>query len=87
MESGELTQMINFQYNFTDEGFYVYNLYSNPIALNNILFDQGLGCPRIPDIYPVDRSNSTISFVIFSFIFTTVTHSKQFNLKHLASHT
>ena len=69
MESGVLTQVINFQYNFSDEGFYVHNLYSNPIALNNILRDQGLECPRISSMF--DGSYSMISFVTFPFIFTT----------------
>ena len=83
MESGVLTQGISFQYNFSDEGFYIYNLHANPVALNNILRDQGLECPRIPDIHQLDDSFSMISFVTFPFIFTTITYSKKLCLTYL----
>ena len=78
MESGVLTQGISFQYNFSDEGFYIHNLHANPIALNNILRDEGLECSRIPQL---DRSLSVISFVTFPFIFTT--YSKKFCLTYV----
>ena len=84
MESGVLTQGISFQYNFSDEGFYIHNLHANPVVLNNILRDQGLECPRIPDIHQLDGSFSMISFVTFPFIFTTITYySKKLCLTYM----
>ena len=79
MESGVLTQGISFQYNFSDEGFYIHNLHANPIALNNILRDEGLECSRIPQL-DINGSFSMISFVTFPFIFTT--YSKKFCLTY-----
>ena len=80
MESGVLTQGISFQYNFSDEGFYIYNLHANPVALNNILRDEGLECSRILQL---DRSHSMISFVTFPFVFTT--YSKKFCLTYVSA--
>ena len=80
MESGVLTQGISFQYNFSDEGFYIHNLHANPVALNNILRDEGLECPRIPRL-DIDGSFSMISFITFPFIFTT--YSKKFYLTYV----
>ena len=81
MESGVLTQGISFQYNFSDEGFYIHNLHANPIALNNILRDEGLECSRIPLLDRSHSAKSMISFVTFPFIFTT--YSKKFCLTYV----
>ena len=71
MESGVLTQVIDFQYNFSDEGFYIHNLLIYPYDLNGVLRDQGHRCRghrRYADrhlfLYPM-------SFAIFPFILTT----------------
>ena len=73
MESGVLKQVMNFQYNFSDEGFYIYYLYfSHPYYLYDVLRDQGHRCQdhyyRYADGY---LFLSPISFVIFPFILST----------------
>ena len=70
--SGALTQVINFQYNSSDEGFYFHSLYfSDASLLYYSLRDQGHRCRnhrRYADgylfLYP-------LSFAIFPFILTT----------------
>ena len=78
MESGILTKEINFQYNFSDEGFYIHYLYlSDSYYLNRVLGDQGYSCN---DHYYYTAgylflSQSLrlhqISLVVFPFILTT----------------
>jgi hypothetical protein len=71
MENGVLTQVINFQYNISDEGFYVHSLYfSDPYYLYRA--DRVRRCrdhynyaDRYLNLY------RALSFVIFPFILTT----------------
>ena len=69
MESGTLTQVINFLYNISDGGFYVHYQYlSDPYYLYYI---QGYRCDDHYDYADIYLSLYPISFVTFPFILTT----------------
>ena len=71
-ENNILKLVLNFQYNFSDEGFYIHSLYFfDPYDLYDVLRDQGHRCwylyryaDRYLGLYP-------ISFAFFPFILTT----------------
>ena len=69
MERGVLTQMIDFWYNFSDEGFYIHSLYfSDPYYLLHVGDeDHSYRCFN----YALRPRPNLISFVIFPFILTT----------------
>jgi hypothetical protein len=71
MESGVLTQVINFRYSFSDEGFYVHSLYlSDPYYLLHVPMDHIYRCFNYYE-YADDLRLNRISFIIFPFILTT----------------
>ena len=68
MERGVLKQMIDFWYNFSDEGFYIHSLYfSDPYYLGDE--DHSYRCFNYD--YALRPRQNLISFVIFPFILTT----------------
>ena len=72
MESGVLKQVIDFQYDFSDEGFYVHHLYySNPVLFYITLSDEGHTCADYYEYTAFYLNLYPLSFVIFPFIFTT----------------
>ena len=78
MENGILTQVINFRYNFSDEGIYFHSLYFpdlyNLLRMGcefNILFFQYLDYYDYIDTYLQILHINQISFIIFPFILTT----------------
>ena len=71
MESGILTQVINFQYNFSDEGFYIHSLFIDSYDLYDALRDQGHRCLDHYDYAELYLALYSISFAIFPFILTT----------------
>ena len=70
LERGVLIQTINFQYNFSDEGFYIHNLLIDPWDLDDVLEDESH--TRCRDHYRYARRRLyPISFAILPFILTT----------------
>ena len=72
MESGILKQEITFRYIFSDEGFYIYNLYfPDSVYLYIALSDQGQWCHY--HYHYADRYLNlySISFNMFPFILAT----------------
>ena len=73
-ESGVLTQVMNFQYNFSDEGFYIHYLYfSDGYDFFDVLSDQGHTCWDHYEYaeYYLRLYRTSLNFVIFPFILTT----------------
>ena len=72
MEPGILTEVINFLYNISDEGFYVHYQYlSDPYNLYRVLRNQGHRCYNHYDYADIYLHLYRISFVTFPFILTT----------------
>ena len=70
MESGILTQVINFQYNLSDEGFYVHSFYlSDPYYLYRV--HKSRRCEDYYDYADIYLRLYRISFVTFPFVLTT----------------
>ena len=73
-ESGVLTQVINFQYNFSDAGFYVHYLYfSDPYFLASSIGHRCFDHYDYADLY---LHLHPTSFIIFPFILTTYVYSE-----------
>ena len=71
MESGVLTQVINFQYNFVDEGFYVYSLYFSRLYYLFRVGGEIHGYQCQENYAGLYLRLRPISFVIFPYILTT----------------
>ena len=69
MGPGTLTQVINFQYNISDEGFYVHYQYLS--SLYYLYHIQGYRCDDHYDYASYYLHLYRISFVTFPFILTT----------------
>lgn len=73
MENNILKLVLNFQYNFSDEGFYIHSLYFfDPYDLYDVLRDQGHRC-RYQILYYADHylGLHPMSFAFFPIILTT----------------